>query len=174
MKTKTEDFLLTLLWTCNMLSRPTFRNLTDSFESWSQHSVWITPDPVSRDHHTLGGQAVNVESLILLNARPAAGETDEQIVAGAWDFPVINRGYQRHLEILAECPEGSLQDKKAATVLQRWARQERAAWQEAVSMDPLLPECLLPADYVGIRAWQERLAAMAKVAEQIRSFKRKV
>ena len=41
----------------------------------------------------LSGHRVNVESLILLEARPYAGETDEEIVAGAWDFAEINRRY---------------------------------------------------------------------------------
>ena len=34
MKAKTEELLYLLLWTCERLVRPTFRNLTDSFESW--------------------------------------------------------------------------------------------------------------------------------------------
>lgn len=35
MKSKTEELLYMLLWGCDMLRRPTFRNLTDSFESWA-------------------------------------------------------------------------------------------------------------------------------------------
>jgi len=34
---------------------------------------------------------------------------------------------------------------------------ERIAWQEAVSADPLLPEELLPAGYLGQTAWRERI-----------------
>jgi hypothetical protein len=32
MRPKTEELLYYLLWTCEMLTRPTFRNLTSSFE----------------------------------------------------------------------------------------------------------------------------------------------
>ena len=32
---KAEDLLCGLLWTCDMLTRPTFRNLTDSYEAWA-------------------------------------------------------------------------------------------------------------------------------------------
>src|SRR5919109_144093 len=35
MKPKTEELLYFLLWACEMLARPTFRNLTESFESWA-------------------------------------------------------------------------------------------------------------------------------------------
>jgi len=38
MKARTEEFLLFLLWSYDMASRPTFRNLTDSFESWAYRS----------------------------------------------------------------------------------------------------------------------------------------
>jgi hypothetical protein len=32
---KTEEVLNLLLWSADMLARPTFRNLTDSYESWA-------------------------------------------------------------------------------------------------------------------------------------------
>ena len=35
MKPKTEGFLNLLLWSADVLMRPTFRNLTDSYESWA-------------------------------------------------------------------------------------------------------------------------------------------
>src|SRR6185503_18936296 len=193
MKPKTEELLYLLLWTCDMLVKPTFRNLTDSFETWAyrnglrrqlaklerrkllesleqpsgeagvnqrtfrltqagqlhalggrdpearwrrkwdgqwrmvmfdlpntqvavrnrlrcrlrrqgfgflQNSVWISPDPMEAEKEILTGSRVTVESLILLEARPCAGESDQEIVAGAWDFPAINRGYELHRKVL--------------------------------------------------------------------------
>jgi hypothetical protein len=35
MQPKTEEFLNLLLWSADQLMRPTFRNLTDSYESWA-------------------------------------------------------------------------------------------------------------------------------------------
>jgi hypothetical protein len=35
MKAKTEELLYLLLWSTDQLMRPTFRNLTDSFETWA-------------------------------------------------------------------------------------------------------------------------------------------
>ena len=34
LKPKTEELLYLLLWSCEMLCRPTWRNLTESFEGW--------------------------------------------------------------------------------------------------------------------------------------------
>ena len=30
-----------------------------------------------------------------------------------------------------------------------WLAEERTAWEEALALDPLLPDALLPADYLG-------------------------
>src|SRR2546425_7138758 len=240
MNSKTEEFLNLLLWSAEVLARPTFRNLTDSYESWAyrngllkqvsrleqqqlierdagspddrlyrlsaqgrlqvlggrdpeerwarpwdgqwrlvlfdvptgqnaqrerlrrylrdkgfgylQNSVWISPDPLEGERQILGGGKINVESLILLEARPCAGESDAEIVAGAWDFERINRRYAQQLKILDERPTGTLRTKTAAGVLRRWAATERAAWLEAVTSDPLLPQRILPPDYLGQRA----------------------
>jgi DNA-binding transcriptional regulator PaaX len=35
MSSKTQEFLNLLLWSADMLARPTFRNLTDSYEAWA-------------------------------------------------------------------------------------------------------------------------------------------
>src|SRR5690348_16092378 len=35
MRAKTEEFLNLLLWSADLLARPTFRNLTDSYEGWA-------------------------------------------------------------------------------------------------------------------------------------------
>jgi phenylacetic acid degradation operon negative regulatory protein len=264
MKPKTEELLYFLLWSCEMLARPTFRNLTESFEGWAyrngfrrqlaelerqqlleslppqgkpspsveralrlteagrlhalggrdpesrwqrtwdgvwrlvlfdlplgqdrardrlrlylreqgfgylQQSVWISPDPVRGQKEVLAGSKADVESLILLDARPSAGETDEEIVAGAWDFPAINDRYARHLEVLASRPRDPLSDQAAAKSFRKWASREREAWLSAVADDPLLPAALLPRDYLGRKAWQTRLKVMTEAADQLRRFR---
>jgi phenylacetic acid degradation operon negative regulatory protein len=259
MKAKTEELLYLLLWTCDMFMRPTFRNLTDSFESWAyrnglhaqlrrlehqkfieandaprrdrayrlseaglrhvlrgrhpearwgrawdgrwrmvlfdfpnekhiarnrlraylrargfgylQKSVWITPDPMPAERDLLAGGVTNVESLILLEARPCAGESDAEIVAGAWDFPFINARYNEYLQVLAGRPASKLNDDASAKKFRRWLQRERAAWEEAVSVDPLLPEQLLPASYRGRAAWQARGKAILLAAAQMKQFR---
>jgi phenylacetic acid degradation operon negative regulatory protein len=258
-KSKTEEFLNLLLWSTDLLMRPTFRNLTDSYEGWvyrnglsrqvatleqlrllerdpkapgdrlyrlteqgrlhalggrdpaaqwSRHwdgrwrlvlfdvpmeqnvhrgrlrrylrtrwfgclqgSVWITPDPVHGEREILTGGKTNVESLLLLEARPCSGESDAEIAAGAWDFGVINSHYARHLRLLDQRPDESLRNNAAARALQRWAAEERAAWHAAVEIDPLLPKRLLPPDYLGCHAWQRRIEGLRQAGQQLRTFR---
>jgi DNA-binding transcriptional regulator PaaX len=255
---KTDEFLNFLLWSAVVLTRPTFRNLTDSYESWAyrngllkqvsrltqhqllerdttalddrlyrltaqgrlhvlggrdpetqwsrswdgqwrlvlfdvpmgqnaqrerlrrylrdkgfgylQNSVWISPDPLAQEREILGGGKINVESLILLEARPCAGESDADIVAGAWDFERINRRYARHLKVLAERPSGALRNDAAAKGLLRWATAEREAWLNAVTNDPLLPVRILPSDYLGQQAWRRRVEVQREAGRQLRTF----
>jgi len=258
MKAKTEELLYLVLWACETLSRPTWRNLTESFEGWAyrrgllrqlqrlekqqwlerqagdprdrlhrlteagrlqalggrdpgtcwkrhwdgcwrmvlfdvpearssarnklrrylqsrgfgylQNSVWITPDSVNTERALLAGGPVDVESLILLEARPCAGESDTEIVAGAWDFAEINAHYAKHGEVLARRPRRRLDTEAAAKVFYRWLTEEREAWMRAMWSDPLLPESLLPHGYAGQLSWRHRLAAMTEAGEQMRAF----
>jgi phenylacetic acid degradation operon negative regulatory protein len=258
MKAKTGEFLDIALWACNVLWQPTFRNFTESYESWAyrnglqrqllrlekqqliearpdsngdrlhrlteagrlqalggrdpeiwwsrpwdglwrqvlfdvpetrsstrarlrrylrshgfgylQNSVWITPDPVSEQRKLLADGPVDVGCLIMFEARACGGESNSQIVAGAWNFTAINRGYARHHQILAQHPVGRIVTKAAASAFHRWLREEWKAWMEVMEIDPLLPEKLLPPDYAGRQAWAHRRETMAEAGEQIRSF----
>jgi phenylacetic acid degradation operon negative regulatory protein len=259
MDAKTEELLLMLLWTCDMFSRPTFRNLTDSFEGWAyrngfsrqlqrletqqllerapagpgdrlrrltqagrlqalggrdpvaqwkrrwdgrwrlvlfdvpenrrvardklrdylhhrgfgylQNSVWISPDDVSEERNLLAGGPMNVESFIVLEARPCTGETDAEIVAGAWDFERINARYLGYRQLLARRPRSRLNTKAAATSFHQWLREEQQAWAAAMEVDPLLPACLLPPEYGGTTAWRDRVSVMGQAAGQMRAFR---
>jgi phenylacetic acid degradation operon negative regulatory protein len=147
------------------------RYLRDRGFGYLQNSVWISPNPVNEQRAVLANGPVDVESLILLEARPCAGENDAQIVSGAWDFARINRRYQRHQEILTRRPRGPMNSEPSARSFHRWLREEREAWIGALSNDPLLPSVLLPDGYVGIEAWHSRLAVMREVGKQMRTFK---
>ncbi len=259
MKPKTEELLHLLLWACDLAARPTFRNLTDSFEAWAyrngfhrqlaaleqqqlleakqehdgvrlhrltkagrllalgardpvacwkrhwdgkwrmvlfdvpqskatdrarlrrsladrgfgylQNSAWITPDPLSGEREALSTGQVDVESLILLEARPCAGESNAEIVAGAWDFDAINKSYKRHTQVLDRLPRQPVGDEAAARQLQRWFREERLTWRAAMQLDPLLPECLHPTDYPGVKAWKNRVETMAEAGRRMKAFR---
>ena len=259
MNLKTEEFLNLLLWSADKLARPTFRNLTESYESWAYHSgllrqayrlqrqrliehdggspedrlfrltalgrlrvlggrdpeerwarnwdgqwrmvlfdvpaglnaqrerlrrylrdkgfgylqysVWITPDSLEEERRFLVGGKINVESLLLLEARPCTGESDAEIVAGAWDFARINRRYARHQEILDEWPDGAIRNETKAKELLRWAAAEREAWLDAVTNDPLLPARILPSGYLGQQAWRRRMEVLGDAGRQLRMFR---
>lgn len=48
-----------------------------------QNGVRISPDSLAQESEIPGGGKINVESLLLLEARPCAEESDAEIVAGA-------------------------------------------------------------------------------------------
>ncbi|HWD21049.1 MAG TPA: hypothetical protein VHB20_17410 [Verrucomicrobiae bacterium] len=257
MKPKTEEFLNFLLWSATLVSQPTSRNLSSSFESWAyrqglrrqahvlrrkkfvesedsagdrlyrltaegrlhalggrnplaqwgrawdgqwrivvfdiptareayrmqlwrrlkersfgylQGSVWVTPDSVGPELKRMEEGVINVKSLLLLEGRPCAGESDAEIVNGAWDFKQINHRYQQHMKVLAERPERNLQTEAAAKELQQWAAKEREAWLHAVRWDPLLPEQLWPKGYLGPEAWKRKMQAFRQASRQAASF----
>jgi phenylacetic acid degradation operon negative regulatory protein len=136
-----------------------------------QGSVWVTPDPVHGEREILAGGKVNVATLLLLEARPCAGETDAEIVADAWDFGRINQGFACHLRVLDRCPTGPIRGYAAARALGRWAAVEREAWLRAVRTDPLLPERLLPPDYLGHQAWQRRVEVLGRAGKRLQTLK---
>ena len=258
MQPKTEEFLNLLLWSAEMLVRPTFRNLTESYEGWAyrkglmrqiatlerkrilernktapnnriyrltaagrlhalggrdpeerwgrnwdghwrmvlfdvptgqnaqrerlrrylhgkcfgylQNSVWITPDPLDEECKIIAGGRIDVESLVLLEARPCAGESDAQIVTGAWDFERINHRYATYVKVLQDCPKAALRSESNAKALLRWATAEREAWLGAVTNDPLLPTQLLPAGYLGQQAWRQRVEVSRDTSRLLRTF----
>ncbi len=136
-----------------------------------QNSVWITPDPVAEERKLLAGGPVDPASLVLLEARPCAGESDADLVAAAWDLDEINRLYGSHQEILERFPRTRMDGGAAAAALHRWLREERAAWEAAMSYDPLLPRELWPEGYEGRKSWNRRNAIMEEAGNRMRSFK---
>lgn len=257
MKPKTEELLNVLLWTAEMFTSPSFRNLTSSYESWAyrnglfrqidvleqkrllesdlvagdrvhrltergrlhalggrdpeqrwvrswdgrwrlvlfdipnrratqrvklrrylreqgfgclQNSVWVTPEPMETERRILEGGRISVGSLILLDARPCAGESDEEIVEGAWNFTAINARYDECEAILDDAPRRPVKTRAEATKFQRWSRREHRAWLEAVRMDPLLPRRLLPKGYRGRPVWMKRKRMLARTAKFLREF----
>jgi phenylacetic acid degradation operon negative regulatory protein len=147
------------------------RYLRDRGFGYLQNSVWITPDPFDVEAQVFRGARIDVESLIVMEARPCAGESDAEIVAGAWDFDRINRLYEQHLKILMTKPTDKLQDKLHARTFRQWAKAERAAWREAINSDPLLPERLLPRGYLGRRAWERRIKVLGKAKRDLETYK---
>jgi DNA-binding transcriptional regulator PaaX len=136
-----------------------------------QGSVWISPDALKEEREILTGSRIDVGVMILMEARPCGDESDQEIVAGAWDFERINGRYSRHLGILAERPDEPLRNGTAAERFRQWAVGEQKAWLDAVSLDPFLPERLLPADYLGRSGWRQRVSVLQKAGKQLRAFK---
>ena len=250
-----EDFLNLMLWSADKFFRPTFRNLTESYEGWAyrngllrkvgrlekrrlverdkdspnhrlyrltaegrlhalggrdpevcwarawdgswrvvlydvpnhksnhrtrlrqylrtrgfgylQKSVWISPHPLTQEQEILKGGDINVESFLLLEGKAHAGESDHEIVLGAWDFNEINRLYTQHLNILNQHSSLSLKSPLSFKSLLKWAASERRAWLRAVKQDPLLPNQLVPSNYLGKKAWHQRIELLQQSHRQL-------
>ncbi len=124
-----------------------------------QKSVWISPDPVGALKAAVGAAAIDVEALLFLEAHPCGGESDTELVQGAWDFDWINRGYDEYETILDSAPT-LLGGHRA---WRNWFKVEWRAWHRAVSRDPLLPRALHPPSYRGCDAWQRRSQTFARL-----------
>jgi DNA-binding transcriptional regulator PaaX len=53
--------------------------------------------------------------------------------------------------------------------LEERARKERQLWGDAIQSDPLLPEQLLPADYLGKEALRQRRKRLPHLLRQVMS-----
>ncbi len=134
-----------------------WRSLRAHHFGYLQGSVWVTPDPTAKLRELLAAAPVDPESSLLLEGRPAAGESDREIVDGAWDFEKINRLYRQYLDFIRRRPP-------AGSGLVKWLRRENHLWLSAHRADPLLPEQLLPSGYLGRRAWAERARLLGKTS----------
>lgn len=130
------------------LRQQLLRVLRRSHFGYLQNSVWITPDASVTVKGLLGEARVEPEAFLVVESRPAAGETDGEMVAAAWDFAEINRRYDLYERFVKQLP------RKAA--LPGWARRENALWQAAANLDPMLPMVLLPTGYRGREALTAR------------------
>jgi phenylacetic acid degradation operon negative regulatory protein len=142
------------------------RKLRELRFGWLQNSVWINPDPVDELKRDFEQHRNSVESLVLLEARPAGGETDEELVAGAWDFAQLAKDHAAYHQVLRLRP-GTRSRAGDIDAWLAWAESERRAWKKIVERDPFLPEVLWPKGYAGRTAWHARREALAVCSETL-------
>ena len=118
-----------------------------------QGSVWISPDIPDEHEGIFKERGLNCSHLILLNSNSKGRAVDSRMVRAAWDFERINHLYAKELAVLRMLEDGHLPSLEA---LLEWGKLENEAWHEAVTLDPLLPEQLVPRDYLGKKVWRLR------------------
>lgn len=133
-----------------------------------QGSVWISPDTVGDLRAELAEVPVDPEGFVVFEGRPATGESDAALVAGAWDFATINEGYERWLRLARTVPRALPRGPAGVEAVRSWSHRELAAWRQAISIDPLLPDFLLPADYRGKSSWNIRCEMLRSLARLVR------
>lgn len=122
-----------------------------------QGSVWISPHVPAGAERLFAERGKDCSHLMMLEADSRGPQVDAQMVQSAWNFQRINERYQHHIEILERLPSPT---KSSPRTLLEWSKLENQAWLGAVQRDPLLPSPLLPANYLGTKAWKKRLAVL--------------
>jgi len=128
-----------------------------------QGSVWISPDPLDELRKKIKSMTANPEALLFFEGHPFAGESDAALVSGGWSFSGINDAYRESLAILAAMPKAD----EAPRRWREWLEREHTAWVRATFVDPFLPECLLPPDYLGRTAYEVRRTTLKHAATHI-------
>lgn len=146
------------------------RRLARQRFGYLQNSFWITPDPLAEPREVLGRGPTNVETLIMLEAQAASGESNEEIVAGAWNWTEIKERYEKLNHVLGQRPTGKIHSPEAAERLQAWLTQEHRAWKRILDVDPMLPRTLVPSTYPGFKAWRRRQEILQTAGAQMRMF----
>ena len=131
-----------------------------------QRSVWVHPDSAVLPKPTLQEWAGDAARLTVVEASCLPGYSDSAIVIGAWHFDEINQAYEAYLRVADQAAQLPSKARTAGRELANWLRMERETWLDAVSHDPLLPEPLLPAGYLGKRAAAARQRALADLRPQ--------
>jgi len=130
-----------------------------------QQSVWIIPDTINESSIPLRQLKLTPESLTVIEGTTTPPDTNEGIVQSAWDFALINRNYKKAIG-LATAGRRFVRGGKPVE-MRRWLADERTTWMKAIACDPQLPEALLPGDYLGQRAFQERQITFSILSEAL-------
>ncbi len=133
-----------------------------------QNSLWIKPVLDVGLERQWSADHPDLQIFAVFEGRPRSGASDEEIVAGAWDFEEIDRNYGDYVAHLKEAPTRGQKTAPAPEVLRGWIRQENLLWRRAVRMDPLLPNQLLPKGYRGRAAWKRRREVWKRIGSRMR------
>jgi phenylacetic acid degradation operon negative regulatory protein len=114
-----------------------------------QQSVWVTPEDIRPDFNDLE-IAVNIDAFAyLFEARTVLGLSAREVVEDAWNFDRILFRQEHYCQVmqrnLARLNDGAFSQDELAALM----RVALDAYHGAFDEDPLLPNALLPANYLG-------------------------
>jgi phenylacetic acid degradation operon negative regulatory protein len=119
-----------------------------------QKSVWVTPRDIRPEYDDLE-QAANVHAIsYLLESRTVLHRETSEIVENSWDFDRLQQLHGRYLSVFGKnlLLLDELDHDEAALMDLLYAEAE--AYVQCMRPDPLLPNELLPAEYLGKQVFQ--------------------
>lgn len=123
-----------------------------------QGSLWITPHPVPKDAIDYDGLGVSSEQMLTVEAAVLGGYSAQQIAAKAWNYDLINAGYQEYMTKLSRCKKADRRAYRAEAI---------KIWTLTSSADPFLPKEIEPPSYLGRKAWNARHAFLTSTATKL-------
>ena len=136
---------------------------------WLQRSVWVWPHAVESILQDVL-QATGIPKCFC----GLAGErlllcTDTELVCASWDFQRIGECHRDYIAAVPRFLE-SLQSASNLQEIARVAGSERAAYDTAFSLDPLLPRRLWPKSYAGPAVLQRHTRFRSQLRRRTRAL----
>ncbi len=117
-----------------------------------QGSLWVRPRAIAESIVDAEEIDTDADRMIVVEGSTLCGYTHRQIVAKAWNFTRINKGYREYLEELYRARKSPAMRADRAEVM----RTVIEGWIKASEPDPFLPRIIEPGGYLGRKAWNER------------------
>lgn len=132
-----------------------------------QRSVWVTPRDVRAEYDDLDRAAAVDTVAFLLESRTVLGYGDQSLVLGAWNFEEIQKVQEAYCRFAENNLSVMEKTGHSDAELIELLRMEDQAYCQAMSADPLLPEKLFPAAYLGRRVYENHLNIRRQILERL-------
>jgi DNA-binding transcriptional regulator PaaX len=131
-----------------------------------QRSVWISVDPIGPLPQALLRPRLDSKAIHTFETSSISSRAPLELVQMCWDFGGVNELYKDLEAIHERGMELAENYTTKPETKRRWLAQERAAWNAAISLDPLLPHELHPPDYAGPQAFIRRKQVFRALANE--------
>jgi len=131
-----------------------------------QQSVWLTPEDMRPQFNDLVDAAAIDSFAFLFESRTVLGLPSQRVVEQAWNMELLH-DIQRRYCTVAEENLSKLAKGCGVNDAAELMGLALAAFHTAFFRDPLLPENLLPRDYLGKRAWELHRRLMKGISQQV-------
>jgi phenylacetic acid degradation operon negative regulatory protein len=129
---------------------------------WLQQSVWLSPHSMDSINKLIRKATPGLASLSLMDCHPLPGNSNSDLVKGAWDFSKINAGYESYIQHIKQ-----FRANQITTNANRFFAEEKLLWDTALKHDPLLPKQLIPNGYLGEKAWCLRKKKLPRIVSAL-------
>ena len=132
-----------------------------------QRSVWVSPRDIRPAYKDLDIAASVKDCCFLLQSRTVLGQPPGEIVARAWPMDVLRSNQEQYLRVFKARLLRLKEKPPASADLHALLREERIAYLSAMEKDPLLPESLWPAGYLGRQVYSLHRILLEEIGRRL-------